>query len=106
MGKGAIFWSVMAVLLVLLLASPAGAVRTMIIFAGNGQSATVATVVPVQPAVRVLEDGAPVAGIRVLFSVTGGGGTIAGPVAITNTNGVASAGSWKLGTRTGTNTLS
>ncbi len=106
MARHLLFWPVMGVLLVLLLGSPATAIRTMTIYDGNGQTATVATPVPVPPAVRVLENGIPVSGVRVVFSVTGGGGTVTGPVAVTGAGGIATAGGWTLGTRLGTNTLS
>ena len=48
--------------------------------------------------------GAPVAGARVAFAVTGGGGTVSPAIATTNSRGVASA-EWKLGAAAGTNTV-
>ena len=91
--------------LALVLVTPVSAVRTMSVNAGNGQSVTVGTALPVSPSVRITDDGAPVSGVRVTFTVTGGGGMLTGPVAVTNTNGVATVGSWRMGTQAGTNTL-
>jgi hypothetical protein len=74
--------------------------------AGTGQTAPVGTSVPVVPAV-VLKDGAgtPLSGQQVAFVVTAGGGTVAQATSVTNAQGVASAGSWTLGSAAGTNVL-
>lgn len=93
------------IILVLLMAAPAAAVRSMTINAGNGQTATVASALAVSPSIRITDDGDPVSGVRVTFTVTGGGGTVTGPVAVTNANGIATVGSWRLGTQAGTNAL-
>jgi hypothetical protein len=59
------------------------------------------------PAVIVRdESGTPLVGAHVTFSVTSGGGTITGGAATTNPSGIATVGSWTLGTGGGTNTLS
>jgi len=50
--------------------------------------------------------GAPVAGAVVTFSVTSGGGSVTGATATSNASGVATVGSWTLGTAAGKNTLS
>jgi hypothetical protein len=50
--------------------------------------------------------GAPVAGAVVTFTVTSGGGTVTGATATSNASGVATVGSWTLGTAAGANTLS
>jgi len=50
--------------------------------------------------------GAPVAGAVVTFTVTSGGGTVTGATATSNASGVATVGSWTLGTGAGKNTLS
>jgi Big-like domain-containing protein len=74
--------------------------------AGDAQRAPVGTPVTVQPAVRVVDqDAEPVAGLRVTFAVTGGGGSIEGADQTTNQNGVARVGSWTLGPSPATNTL-
>jgi hypothetical protein len=83
-----------------------GAVARMEAAAGDAQRAPVGTPVAVQPAVRVVgQDGEPVAGLRVTFAVTGGGGSIEGADQTTNGNGVARVGSWTLGPSPATNTL-
>jgi len=74
--------------------------------AGDGQSATVATAVSSRPAVLVLDfSRRPVVGLPVTFRVAAGGGDVTGPDATTDSLGIATVGSWVLGTRSGTNTL-
>jgi len=83
-----------------------GAPASAAVAAGNGQSAQAGTVVPVRPAVVVRDaGGTPVAGVTVTFEVTGGGGSAAGPVQVTGTDGVATVGGWTLGNVAGANTL-
>jgi hypothetical protein len=54
------------------------------------------------PAVRVLGSrGRPMAGVLVHFAVESGGGSIGVPEIATDSTGLASAGSWTLGTQTG-----
>jgi hypothetical protein len=75
--------------------------------AGTGQSATVGTAVTTAPRVLVTDaNNNPVSGLDVTFSVTGGGGSVTGAVATTNSSGMATVGSWTLGTSAGANTLS
>lgn len=50
--------------------------------------------------------GAPQAGVPVTFAVTGGGGTLTGGTATTNSSGIATVGSWTIGPGDGANTLS
>lgn len=66
----------------------------------------VGTAVSQSPAVRA-EDiaGNPVAGVTVSFAVVAGGGSITAAQATTNAGGVASAGTWTLGTVSGTQTV-
>jgi len=74
--------------------------------AGNGQTATVGSAVPISPAVLVTDRFAnPIAGVTVTFAVTGGGGSVVNPSQATGANGIASAGPWTLGTLAGPNTL-
>jgi hypothetical protein len=74
--------------------------------AGTGQRSTAGSVVPVPPAVRVTDArGEPVAGVPVTFVVTGGGGAVEGGAATTDSDGIATAGSWRLGATPGGNTL-
>ena len=83
-----------------------GPVASISFTAGTGQSATVNTNVATPPAVTVKDSfGNNASGAGVVFSVTAGGGSITGASATANGGGVATVGSWKLGTAAGTNTL-
>lgn len=74
---------------------------------GPGAQGIAGRPVPTPPSVKVVDaNGASVAGVAVTFAVTGGGGTITGATATTNSSGVATVGSWTLGTTLGVNTLS
>jgi hypothetical protein len=58
-----------------------------------------------RPSVIVLgQSGAPLGGVTVTFVVTNGGGTVAGASITTDAAGIATVGSWTLGTE-GVNTL-
>lgn len=75
-------------------------------YAGDLQVLPPSTTVSVLPAVRILDDKyQPVEGVKVIFTVTAGGGTISGTSATTNSDGVARVGSWTMGAVAGTNTL-
>ena len=75
-------------------------------FAGDNQSATAGTAVAVPPSVKVTDaNGVPVSGQAVTFTVASGGGTVASGSTSTNAAGIATVGSWTLGTTPGTNTL-
>lgn len=66
--------------------------------AGDLQSATAGGSVPVAPAVVVRDaQGRGVAGVRVQFTVTAGGGTVEEAAPTTDASGVARAGRWILG---------
>jgi adhesin/invasin len=70
------------------------------------QSAPAGTNVGDPPSVIVRDvQGIPVAGIIVTFSVTSGGGSVVGSPDTTNSSGVATLTSWKLGTVVGPNTV-
>jgi len=59
------------------------------------------------PSVLVSDaSGHPLAGTPVTFTVTGGGGTVTGGSATSDASGIATVGSWTLGTGAGANTLS
>jgi hypothetical protein len=59
------------------------------------------------PSVLVSDaSGNPLAGIPVTFTVTSGGGTVTGGGATSDASGLATVGSWTLGTGAGANTLS
>ena len=47
----------------------------------------------------------PMAGVHVIFAVASGGGSVTGSNVTTDVNGVATVGSWTLGSAEGTNTL-
>jgi len=49
--------------------------------------------------------GNPMSGVTVTFAVTTGGGTLTGNHQTSNASGIATVGSWTLGTAAGTNTL-
>jgi adhesin/invasin len=84
----------------------AAAPATIVIVAGDGQSAAAGSAVPTAPAVKVSDAfGNVVSGFVITFAVTGGGGSITGGSAVTNANGIATVGSWVMGTATGPNTL-
>lgn len=73
---------------------------------GDAQTAVVGTPVPVPPAVRVMDAfGNPIPLTPVTFTVSAGGGSVAGASAYTNWEGVAAAESWMLGTTPGANAL-
>jgi hypothetical protein len=73
---------------------------------GDNQTATVGSPVAVRPAVLV-QDGnhQPIANASVAFTVVSGDGSVTGPTATSDSAGVATVGSWVLGTTRGTNTL-
>jgi hypothetical protein len=74
--------------------------------AGNSQSATVGTAVTTLPSV-IVKDGnnTPVSDVSVTFAVATGGGSVTGASATTNASGIATVGSWTLGTTAGSNTM-
>src|SRR5688500_4635023 len=83
-----------------------GPPTTLSLEAGQGQSATAGAAVPIAPAVKVTDAfGNPISGFAITFAVASGGGTITGAAATTNVVGVATLGSWTLGTTAGPNSL-
>lgn len=90
---------------VTLTVTPASASRLAIV-AGNNQTATVAAHVATAPSVIAKDPfNNPVGGVAVTFAVATGGGSVTGGVQTTNTSGVATVGSWVMGTASGPNTL-
>jgi dipeptidyl aminopeptidase/acylaminoacyl peptidase len=85
-------------------APPPPAARFMIV-AGDQQNANVCARVAVAPAVRADSAGTALAGVRVIFTVVGGGGTVTGDTAVTDAAGVATVASWTLGPDPGANKL-
>ena len=75
-------------------------------WAGNNQSVAAGAAVPVLPAVKITDAGDnPLANVPVTFTIASGGGTITGGAATTNASGIATVGSWTLGTAAGPNSL-
>lgn len=73
---------------------------------GDGQTAQAGMAVSVAPAVKLLDqNGAPVAGASVTFAVASGGGAITGASAVSDSLGIATVGSWTLGSTPGSNSL-
>jgi Tol biopolymer transport system component len=84
----------------------AGSAGAITIVAGNAQTAVAGSDVTTAPSVKVTDaNGNTVAGATVTFSVASGGGSVTGATATSNASGIATVGSWKLGTAAGTNTL-
>ena len=69
------------------------------ISAGDGQTAAVGTPVAIRPAVRVTASGTPVPGYPVTFETSDG--TVTGPAALSGADGIATVGSWTLGSSPG-----
>jgi adhesin/invasin len=84
----------------------AGAAGRFAVNGGDGQTAVVNVAVLTDPSVRVTDaNGNPVSGVSVTFAVASGGGSATGASQTTNSSGVATVTSWKLGTIAGANTL-
>lgn len=84
----------------------AGSATQIAVQGGNNQTAAVDAVLPTAPSVLVRDAGGnPVAGIQVTFAVASGDGGITGATSMTNAAGIATVGSWRLGSAVGTNTL-
>ena len=78
----------------------------MSISAGNNQVAATGATLPVSPAVLVTDQYAnPVSGVTVTFAVASGGGSATGTTATTSSSGIATLGSWTMGSSAGANTL-
>ena len=72
---------------------------------GAEQGANVGSAVAVAPVVKVLNrHGQPMQGVRVNFGILSGGGSVTGSSVNTDANGLATLGSWTLGS-VGTNEL-
>jgi adhesin/invasin len=83
-----------------------GPPTTMVLNAGDGQTAVAGADVAVDPSVRITDAGGnPVSGVVVTFAVASGGGSVTGASPTTNAAGIATVGSWRLGTAAGVNTL-
>jgi len=79
---------------------------TIVVSAGNNQSAAAGTAVATPPSVIVRDaTNSPVSGASVTFVVATGGGSVTGASATTNASGIATVGSWTLGLIAGAQTL-
>jgi hypothetical protein len=83
-----------------------GGGTTVAVNGGDNQGAMISTALPIAPSI-VLRDNAgnPLSGVSVTFAVTGGGGSITGATTTTNASGIATVGSWTLGSSAGPNDL-
>ena len=82
-------------------------IATVTKVAGDAQSQTAGSAVSVAPAVSVKDaGGAGIPGVPVTFSVLTGGGAVTAGSTTTSAAGVATLGSWTLGTLAGANSLS
>ena len=73
---------------------------------GDAQVAVAGSVLPIAPSVLVTDQALnPIAGVAVVFAITGGGGSVQDPNAVTDVNGIAQPTSWTLGAPPGPNTL-
>lgn len=80
------------------LASQPGPASAISVSAGNAQSGAPGSTLPTPLSVRVTDAGGnPKPGVAVTFAVTSGGGSISGPTATTDASGIATSGSWTLG---------
>src|SRR5688572_8986846 len=78
-------------------AGPSTAIKMV---AGDQQIGAPGTTTPVRPQTRVVDQfGNAVAGVPVTFAVTSGGGSLTGESATTDSAGLATVGSWRLGSR-------
>jgi hypothetical protein len=85
--------------------STAGAAAAVAKTAGDNQASTAGVAVTVAPSVTVKDaNGNPKADVAVTFAVATGGGSVTGGATTTNTSGIATVGSWTLGSA-GPNTL-
>jgi hypothetical protein len=74
--------------------------------AGNNQAGMAGALVPAPPTVTVRDgSGNPLPGANVAFVVTSGGGSVTGGTTTTNAAGIATVGSWRLGTLAAPNEL-
>jgi adhesin/invasin len=84
----------------------AGPPATVTVVAGNNQTAAAGATVAIAPSVRVVDaSGNLVSGTAVTFTVLSGGGQVTNGLTVTNAQGIATVGSWRLGPSAGTQTL-
>ncbi len=87
--------------------SIAGVAASVVKNGGDNQTAAAGSTVPIPPSVIVRDsNGNPRSGVSVTFAVASGGGSITGANPATNAAGIATVGSWTLGSSAGANSLS
>ena len=85
----------------------AGSAASLVAASSATQSAPAGALVASPPSVRVNDaNGNPVANVSGSFAVTAGGGQLTGSTPTTNAQGIATVGSWRLGSAVGTNSVS
>ncbi|HET9605169.1 MAG TPA: Ig-like domain-containing protein [Gemmatimonadales bacterium] len=83
-----------------------GSATTIAANSPTSLSGTVGSPVSPAPSVKVTDgSGNGVSGVTVTFAVTNGGGSVSGATPTTNSSGIATVGSWTLGTTAGSNAL-
>ena len=83
-----------------------GAASKIAVNAGDNQVASPGSAVAVNPSVLVTDVGNnPVSGVSVTFAIGSGGGSGTGLTPTTNASGIATVGSWTLGSTAGACTL-
>lgn len=84
----------------------AGPIASMSRVSADGQVALAGTAVGAPPSIRITDGyGNPAGNRPVLFEVLNGGGIVTGASATTNSDGIATVGSWTLGPTAGLNQL-
>lgn len=84
----------------------AGAASKITKLSTDPQTALAGAAVASPPSIKVTDaNNNPVANVLVSFAVTSGGGSVTGNLAQTDANGIATAGSWKLGALVAVNTV-
>src|SRR2546423_7679341 len=78
----------------------------MVKVAGDAQTAGVTTTLPIAPSVKLTDSfGNAVTSAAVGFAPATGSGSVTGSPASANSSGIATVGSWTLGSTVGTQTL-
>src|SRR6185503_3178865 len=84
----------------------AGAATQIGLSAGDVQTGVAGAALPTAPSVIVKDaNNNVVAGVSITFVVASGGGSVTGASQTTDANGVATVGSWTLGSTVGANSL-
>ncbi|HZJ01695.1 MAG TPA: SGNH/GDSL hydrolase family protein, partial [Gemmatimonadaceae bacterium] len=98
--------AISGVSLTFLAAGGAGPAANVAIFSGNGQTGTAGGNIPNPPQVKVTDaNGNFVAGFAVTFTPGPNSGSVTGGSVVTDASGIATVGSWKLGSTPGAQTL-